>query len=149
MVRDTDSVLTISLDDVESGGKQCSLRKLDQLAAAREKALLARQKKQKLALEAKLNEIRRVLGSDMRNDTVENFARAMMKQEERLRAKQNALTEQVSQALDGLKDEIRALRKTQPATGPRPEHTKAVSHTAKPVRALSEVSSVSSRAIKM
>ena len=27
---------------------------------------------------------RRVLGNDMRNDTVENFAQAMMKQEERL-----------------------------------------------------------------
>ena len=86
MPKDNDSVVTVSFEPEQEGssGKQLSQAKLDQLAAAREKALLARRKKQKSALEAKLNELRHVLGRDLRNDTVEHFSHAMMKQEGRL-----------------------------------------------------------------
>ena len=149
MPRDNDSVVTVSFDHEQegSGGKQLSQAKLDQLAAAREKALLARRKKQKSALEAKLNELRHILGRDLRNDTVEHFAHAMMKQEQRLRDKQNALTESMTEALQSVKDELRSLRKMQMGPTARPD-TRAAPSKPTP-RTLSEVSAVSSRSLKL
>ena len=98
-----DSDLTVNFDDSATGkGGALSKAKLDQLAAAREKALLARRKKLQGKLESKLAELRHVLGCDMRNDTVEKFATAMMKQEETLRKKQNALTEKLTEAIGAL-----------------------------------------------
>lgn len=94
----------------ETGKKELSQRKLEQLAKAREKAMLSRRKALKAKLELKLSELRHVLGSDMSNPTVERVAEAIMKQEKELRNKQNALTEKLSEAMDGFKDELRALR---------------------------------------
>ena len=140
---DASTVVTVNLDEDiprSKTGKPLSEKKLAQLSAAREKALHARRIKLKSRLEAKVNELRQVLGPDLRNDTVERVSTAMMKQEERLRSSQNALTQQLNEALQGIKDELRTLRK---------------SHIARPAiskpspRAPSEVSSVSSRTLKL
>ena len=59
----------------------------------------------------------------------------MMKQEERLRSSQNTLTEQLNEALLGVRDELRPLRKMNMGHVARPD-------TSKPApRTLSEVSS--------
>ena len=108
MGQENDSILTF---DTESGKKELSAKKLQQLAAAREKALLSRRKALKDKLEAKLSELRHVLGNDMRNSTVEKFAEAMMKQEKELRNKQNSMTEKLTEAINGFKDELAAVKK--------------------------------------
>ena len=83
----------------------------------------------------------------MRNDTIERVAAAMMKQEERLRGSQNALTEQVNEALQGVRDELRSLRKMHMGPTARPEMRPASSKP--PPRTLSEVSAISSRSLKL
>ena len=103
-----DSTLTF---DTEPGKKELSAKKLQQLAAAREKALLSRRKALKDKLEAKLSELRHVLGNDMRNSTVERVAETMMKQEKELRNKQNSMTEKLTEAINGFKDELAAVKK--------------------------------------
>ena len=153
MPRDEESVVTIRLGEEEPGGKILSKAKLDQLAAAREKALVARRRKQKTALEGKLNELRHVLGNDLRDETVETFANAMMAQERQLRTKQNTLTLQLTEALVSVKSELSSLRKTHSHTT-RPDATTQRGHetptgssrTLKPSTitcAPSEISSVS------
>ena len=82
-------------------------------AAAREKALLSRRKKLKDKLESKLAELRHVLGCDLRSDTVEKFATAMMKQEETLRGKQSHLTERLIDTIESFKADINALKDMQ------------------------------------
>ena len=152
MPRDEDStVVTIHLDQ-EGPVKTLTQAKLDQLAAAREKAIASRRRKQRDALQAKLNELRRVLGEDLRNETVELFASAIMRQEKRLRAKQNTLTQELTVALQGCRDEIASLRDmTYANNAARPNakvSTTKVSQTPSTTRTPSEVSAVSSRGLK-
>ena len=108
MGRDDGSVFTF---DTDSQKEELSAKKLQQLANAREKALLARRKALKDKLETRLSELRHVLGSDMKNATVEKFAEAMMKQERELRSKQNALIDKLQEAMNNFKDELSSLKK--------------------------------------
>ena len=111
---DTSTVVTVNLDENiprSKSGKPLSEKKLAQLSAARETALKKRRIALKSRLEAKVSELRQILGPDMRNDTVERVGTAMMKQEERLRASQSSLTQQLNDVLQGMRDEIRTLRK--------------------------------------
>ena len=103
-----------------STSSQLSQKKLSQLAAAREKALLARKRKQRDRLEAKLSELRCVLGADMRNSTVEKFAEAIMKQEESLRNKQNQLTAKLIETLTSFRDELSTMKKAIEKLGKKP-----------------------------
>ena len=114
-----DDVITVATWDgdedmptrhTSGSSKPLSKAKLDQLAAAREKALLTRRKNLRTKLEAKLAELREVLGVDLRNDTLERVGRAMMQQEERLRNKQNEHTQRLSEAIESLQGEMRKLR---------------------------------------
>jgi hypothetical protein len=135
-----------------------SKAKLDQLAAARDKALISRRKILKNKLEAKLAELREVLGVDLRNDTLERVGRAMMQQEERLRNKQNENTERLSEAIESLHGEMRKLRReiapavhnkdARPRPPPLSTHKVSLSSlTSKP--APSNVSSVKSRQLHL
>ena len=88
--RDDESVVTVNMDDDvprSKSGKPLSEKKLRQLAAARDKALFTRRKKLKNKLEAKLSELRQILGPDNRPD-IERVAHMLLKQEETLRTKQ-------------------------------------------------------------
>ena len=139
---DSSTVVTVNLDEEvprSKSGKPLSEKKIAQLSAAREKALHARRIKLKSRLEAKVSELRQVLGPDLRNDTIERVAAAMMKQEERLRSSQNTLTEQLNEALLGVRDELRSLRKMHMGHVARPDTRPATSKPAP--RTLSEVSS--------
>ena len=118
---DASSVLTIKLDRQVDGKKakkrsmdstsssDLSEAKLQQLADAREKSIQSRRMTMRSKLERKLEELNMVMG-DLRSDQVERVGRAMMDLEEKLRGKQNSLTEHVSSQINGLKDELRALR---------------------------------------
>ena len=100
--RDDESVVTVNFDeDVprSKSGKPLSEKKLRQLAEARDKALLKRRQKLKSKLEAKLSELRQILGPDNRPD-IERVAHMLLKQEETLRSKQNALTLEVRENTD-------------------------------------------------
>lgn len=108
---DGESTLTLETGSKKQVSCEPGSKKYAQLAKAREKALLARRRKMKERLESKLSELRHVLGSDMRSQTVERFAEAIMRQEERLRSKQNALTEGLSKAMEGFRDELKELRR--------------------------------------
>ena len=115
MPRDDTSTVTldIDLDDTPTskGKKPLSADKLQQLAHARAKSLEVRRRAQANKLQGKLNHLRYVLGNDMRPDTVERFAKELINTEERLRAKQNALTEMLKDSITGFRDELRAIRK--------------------------------------
>ena len=106
---DEDSVVTVSFDDDKPKGA-LSQRKLEQLAAAREVGLQKRRAKQKDKLQERLNELNRLLGSDMRAQTVERVAEAMMKQEKRLRDRQNEMTQELIEQIKSFKDDIRSLK---------------------------------------
>ena len=88
-----------------------SQTKLDQLARARARSLEVRRRKAKEKLEARLSQLRYVLGADMRPDTVERVAKEMMAQESRLREKHASLIENLKTAINGFRDEMRAMRK--------------------------------------
>lgn len=88
-----------------------SQAKLDQLAHARARSLEVRRRKAKEKLEARLSQLRHVLGADMRPDTVERVAKEMMAQESRLREKHASLIENLKTAINGFRDEMRAMRK--------------------------------------
>ena len=115
MPRDDTSTVTldIDLDDTPTSKGKTSLSqaKLQQLAHARAKSLEVRRRAQANKLQGKLNHLRYVLGNDMRPDTVERFAKELINTEERLRAKQNALTEMLKDSITGFRDELRAIRK--------------------------------------
>eukprot|EP00966_Prymnesium_polylepis_P127480 2948601-Prymnesium_polylepis.1 len=120
---DTSSVVTVSFDEDKPSKGALSQKKLDQLAAARESALQKRRTKQKDKLQERLNEMNRLLGSDMRAQTLERVAEAMMKQEKRLRDRQNEMTEQLIEQIQSFKEDLRSLkeRKSPPVpVAPRP-----------------------------
>ena len=152
---DTSTVVTVNLDENiprSKSGKPLSEKKLAQLSAARETAFKKRRIALKSRLEAKVSELRQILGPDMRNDTVEpeHVGTAMMKLEERLRASQSSLTQQLNDVLQGMRDEIRTLRKMHAGQShtaridPKPATSKLMTS-----RAPSEISAVSSRALKL
>ena len=107
---ETSSVVTVSFDEDKPSKGALSQKKLDQLAAARESALQKRRTKQKDKLQERLNELNRLLGSDMRAQTLERVAEAMMKQEKRLRDRQNESTEQLIEQIQSFKEDLRSLK---------------------------------------
>ena len=125
MVRDDSSVITIGTRaSSASNNKQLSQAKLDQLARARAKSLEVRRRAQKAKLEGKLSQLRSMLGTDLRPDTVERVAKEMIAQEERhanevvrLREKHTAAMKELADSLNGCKDEMRSLRKSLPSNG--------------------------------
>ena len=102
---DTESV-TISLSNKPVGFPSGDT---PQLAAAREVALTNRRLKTHAKLTARLDQLNTLLGG-MRSDQQERVGRYIMEQEERLRAKQNALTDTNIECIREMKSEIRALR---------------------------------------
>lgn len=122
MPRNGDSSTVISLDTdgrAASTVVPLSQTKLDQLARARARSLEVRRRKAKDKMEAKLQHLRYVLGSDMRPDTVERFAKEMMAQESRLREKHGGLLENLKEAIHGFREELRSLRKLVDKSGGR------------------------------
>jgi exonuclease VII large subunit len=110
--QDEESVVTVSFDDDHprsKSGKPLSEKKLRQLAAARDKALLKRRQKLKSKLEAKLSELRQILGPDNRPD-IERVAHMLLKQEETLRSKQNALVLEVKDVITDFKADLQAIK---------------------------------------
>ena len=111
---DLESVVTVNFDEDDTprskSGKPLSEKKMAQLSAARNKALHARRVKLKSRLESKLSELRQILGPDMRSDTVERVAQAMMRQEVTLREKQNQLVSEVRDVINDFKTDLRAIK---------------------------------------
>ena len=142
---DDSSVVTVSFDDGNPSHKGAGLsqKKLEQLAAAREKALLKRRAKLKDKLQTKLNELHHILGSDMRSGTLERVAEAMLKQEQRLRDRQNELTEQLIETIRDFKVDLASLKEQnrkpaqhaaappppRPVSRPKPRPTSEASST--------------------
>ncbi len=147
------STVKIDLHDVPStkSGAPLSEKKLAQLAAARQKALLSRRRALKEKLEAKLQELRFVLGNDFRPATVEKYAQAIIKNEERLRSKQAMLTEKLSDAIDGFRDELKTMRRAlerytgTPIKPTTKSHQHSRSQSKSRLPSISEVSSTTSR----
>ena len=109
---DEESVVTVNFDDDvprSKSGKPLSDKKLRQLALARDKALLKRRQKLKSKLEAKLSELRQILGPDNRPD-IERVAHMLLKQEETLRSKQNALVLEVKDVITDFKADLQAIK---------------------------------------
>ena len=141
MPRDDElSIVTLNSEPATKIVSTLSDAKLNQLAKARAKSLDVRRRAQAAKLQAKLNHLRYVLGSDMRSDTVERMAKEMMNQEERLRAKQNMLTEKLAEAIAGFKDELHTVRKAVSKRG-----MDSGANRSSPKRAISDVSTSSSR----
>ena len=139
--RDEESVVTVNFDeDVPHSktGKQLSAKKLLQLSQARDKALVSRRQKLKSRLEAKLSELRQILGPDNRPD-IERVAAMMMKQELTLRERQNALTLEVRDVINEVKSDLQVLKER---LLPKPSHSLSSLQHAKPrPRPVSEASS--------
>ena len=139
--QDEESVVTVSFDDDvprSKSGKPLSEKKLRQLAAARDKALLKRQQKVKSKLEAKLSELRQILGPDNRPD-IERVAHMLLKQEETLRSKQNALTLEVKDVINDFKADLQAIKERLS----KPSHSLSSLQSKRP-RPVSEASSTGS-----
>ena len=105
----------------------------------------------KAKLEGKLNQLRSMLGSDLRHDTVERVAKEMIHQEERhaqevvrLREKHTSAMQELADSLTGCKDELRSLRKSLPSNG---THTTTLKEMTR--RPASEASSLVSRATRV
>lgn len=156
---DSDSTVSITIDDDPRTRKPLSDAKLSQLEAARTKALASRRRKLHDRLQAKLMELRAVLGQDLRPQTVEKVAEAMMKQENSLRAKQARLTEALNDAITQFREELARLRRRIDRVGERASGSErrasgggtssapsaASSSRSSSVRTLSELSSSSSK----
>ena len=153
---DSDSTVSITIDDDPRTRKPLSNAKLSQLEAARTKALAARRRKLHDRLQAKLIELRAVLGQDLRPQTVEKVAEAMMKQEASLRAKQARLTEALNDAITQFREELSRLRRRidrvgerasgseRRASGGGSSSSSTSKSSSKDVRTLSELSGASS-----
>ena len=68
-----------------------------------------RRQKLKSKLEAKLSELRQILGPDNRPD-IERVAHMLLKQEESLRSKQNALVLEVKDVINDFKADLQAIK---------------------------------------
>ena len=142
--RDDESVVTVNFDDDvprSKSGKPLSEKKLRQLAEARDKALLKRRQNLRKKLEAKLSELRQILGPDNRPD-IERVAHALLKQEETLRSKQNALTLEVRDVINDFKEDLQAIRERLS----KPSHStlSSLQHSKPRPRPISEASSTGS-----
>ena len=139
---DEESVVTVNFDEGDvprsKSGKPLSDKKLRQLAAARDKALLTRRKKLKSKLEAKLSELRQILGPDNRPD-IERVAHMLLKQEETLRSKQNALVLEVKDVIADFKADLTAIKERLS----KPSHSLSSLQKPRP-RPVSEASSTGS-----
>ena len=137
------SVVTVNFDDDvprSKSGKPLSAKKLAQLEAARTKGLLKRRQKLKDKLEAKLSELRQILLPDNRPD-IERVAHMLLKQEETLRTKQNALTLEVRDVINEFKADLQAIKEGLS----KPSHSLSSLQHAKPrPRPVSEASSTGS-----
>ena len=140
--RDEESVVTVNFDeDVphSKSGKQLSAKKILQLSQARDKALVSRRQKLKSRLEAKLSELRQILGPDNRGPDIERVAAMMMKQEVTLRERQNALTLEVRDVINEVKSDLQVLKER---LLPKPSHSlSSLQHTKPRPRPVSEASS--------
>ena len=87
---DDDTIIT---DLADSTPKKLTHAKQDQLAAARIKALESRRKAQKAGLEARLHEVKSLLG-ELDPKHIENVQQVLMSQERDLRRQQKELTRQ-------------------------------------------------------
>ena len=141
--RDDESVVTVNFDDDaprSKTGKPLSAKKLLQLSQARDKALFKRRQKLKSKLEAKLSELRQILGPDNRPD-VERVAHMLLKQEETLRSKQNALTLEVRDVINDFKHDLQFIKERLS----KPSHSLSSLPQARPrPRPVSEASSTGS-----
>ena len=138
--QDEESVVTVNFDeDVprSKSGKPLSAKKLLQLSQAREKALFSRRQKLKSKLEAKLSELRQILGPDGRPD-IERVAHMLLKQEETLRSKQSSLTLEVRDLVNEFKADLQAIKEMLF----KPSHSHSTLQNSKPrPRPVSEASS--------
>ena len=105
----TDDSISVVIQPPNS--KPMSQAREGQLANARKMAVVSRRHKQKQRLEAKLAELRALMGQDMSIDQLTRIASRLLEQEERLREKQNALTETCNSNLDCITLELSKLRR--------------------------------------
>jgi chromosome segregation ATPase len=135
--------VTVNFDDDvprSKSGKPLSDKKLNQLSQAREKALLKRRQLLKFKLEAKLSELRQILGPDLRPD-IERVAHMLLKQEETLRSKQNALVLEVKDVITDFKADLQAIKEKLS----KPSHSlSSLQHSKPRPRPVSEASSTGS-----
>jgi len=94
-----DDDLDTIIDLPGSAHKPLTKAKLDQLASAREKAMLVRRRTQKAGLESRLHQVKLLLG-ELDPMHIEKVQQAMMNQERELRAKQNELTNSLKSLLN-------------------------------------------------
>ena len=138
---DNDDIVT----ELEDEPKHLSKAKTDQLAAARVKALDSRRRTQKAGLEARLHEVRLLLG-ELDPKHMERVLEAMVSQERDLRRKQSELTTQLiemvkaesakrSTEYESLKRSIDRIRRDLSQTGGAVEmhKTHAIPHNARSV----------------
>ena len=129
MPRGSEVSIDFKSDPLSKGGRSHSQE--SQLAAARQVALDNRRKKLKVKLEAKLAELRSKIG-DLRNDQLERVIKHLVETEDHHRSKLNDLTQISNQKLDGIHNELHAIRK---AMYGEPSRTKSMA-------TLSDVSSL-------
>ena len=115
---DDESIVTINFKDVKSsrhGDGERSVAQHDQLARAREVALNNRRVKLRAKLEARLLELRSIMG-DQSNEQLIRAVKHLTETEDRLRTKQAALTEKYNEQVKQVYDELRSIRKAMEAT---------------------------------
>ena len=102
----TDDTISVVMD---TPGKGPSQGRLDQLDKARKNAVLSRKVKQRARLEAKLRELRELMGDDLNYEQLGRVASRLLAQEETLRSKQNQLTEACNQNLETIQESLAHL----------------------------------------
>lgn len=143
---------TISIDLQEDDGskKPISDRKRQQLSVAREKSLKSRREALKKKLEQRLNELRAVLGTDLRSQTVERVAQHLLEKEEAHRARTNRHIADMNETIQSFKDELRRVRKlveARESSGKSVVSSSSSSRDKPRMKTLSELSASSSRRI--
>lgn len=123
MPRDDRSILTVVTEDeppksADRAGTKCSEGRYEQLARARKKALVNRQRAAATRLEAKLEDLHRRMGP-LRQDQSERVMRTLMENEAALREKQRVATDQMRESLERVNAELRDLRKRAEKRGER------------------------------
>lgn len=107
----------------QSGNKAPTQERLNQLDKARATAIMNRKLRQKERLEAKLRELRALMGDDMNYEQLGRIATKLLAQEETLRAKQSQQTQIVNDNMQRFTDELAKLRRLVERLLPSPSPT--------------------------